>query len=79
MAADYTSPVYGLCIEAGLLQIPWYFILEMHLRRPTCNPGVKKSCNFNSKPKELQCHFTVYYSLEHPSALTESECEEHGY
>ncbi|XP_032357522.1 cystatin-C [Etheostoma spectabile] len=55
----------------------WNYILETRLQRTTCNTADKTWCN--SKPKELQCHFTVYYSLEHPSALTESECEEHGY
>ncbi|XP_032363076.1 cystatin-C-like [Etheostoma spectabile] len=54
----------------------WNYILELRLRRTTCNPGTKKLCN--SKPKELQCHFTVYYTLEHPCVLTESECKEPG-
>ncbi|XP_039644300.1 cystatin-F-like [Perca fluviatilis] len=53
------------------------YILEMHLRCTTTKKGntANDSCDFHCEPKELKCHFTVYYSLQHPSALSQNKCE----
>ncbi|XP_028422839.1 cystatin-POGU1-like [Perca flavescens] len=54
------------------------YILEMHLRCTTSKKGnsaANKPCDCHCEPKELKCHFTVYYSLEHPSALSQNQCE----
>ncbi|XP_031171212.1 cystatin-like [Sander lucioperca] len=54
-----------------------YYILEIHLRRTTCKKGntAARKCHSPREPKELKCQFTIYYSLGHPRALSESECK----